>query len=213
MRRVLTRMVLITGAAAALALAVRDRVATRVARGLDAPVHALADAARTLSPRPTTAAPPAAPNSAPSAAPCASSALLPGLPTLPLLPTLPTLPLLPSLPTRPAPGKLAKAAPAKPHRITRKELEDAIATRVSGASAVLVRDVDGGPAGLRLGGVSRLAPFGVQEGDVLVSANGMPLRTPDEALAALGSLKDASRVVVVLRRGSSSYAVPIELGD
>lgn len=198
MTRVLARLILVTGAAAAFALAVRDPAASRVARALDAPVRALADAASKLSPRVDAPPPTAAPRgdlALPPPAPSTSSSSF-GAPTTPS-----------------AAKKAAKAAPAKPWRVTRKEIEDAIATRVSGAKAVLVRDPDGKPAGLRLGGVARLAPFGVQEGDVLMSANGLPLRTPDEALAALGSLKDASRVVVVLRRGQGTYAVALELAD
>ena len=77
----------------------------------------------------------------------------------------------------------------------------------------MVRNEAGQPIGLRLTGVGRLAPYGVRDGDVLISANGLPLRTPEESLAALGKLQDAKRVVVVLGRGTATYAVPIELAD
>ena len=86
-------------------------------------------------------------------------------------------------------------------------------TRLDGARAALVRDDAGHPVGLRLTGVGKLAPFGVHDGDILISANGFPLRTSDEALAALGKLQDAKRVIVSLRRGAATYSVPVELVD
>lgn len=189
--KVVMRLVLLAGAAALIALFVRAPLAARVACSLAAPVRALAELIPVA--RVAVAAP--------------ASTMLPMLPPpieaqVPLLPT-------PVVPKRVA----AKSPPAKPHVVTRKEVEDAIATRLSGANAVLVRGEDGKPLGLKLSGVGRLAPFGVRDGDVLVAANGMPLRSADEALAALGALKDAKHVTVSLRRGTGTYAVPLELED
>ena len=50
-----------------------------------------------------------------------------------------------------------------------------------------------------------------RDGDVLVSANGLPIRTADEGLAAIGKLQQATQVVAVFRRGASSYAVTLDL--
>ena len=112
-----------------------------------------------------------------------------------------------------APTPTKKTAPAG-LVVTRAEVEDAIATKCHGVRASLVRDGDGAPIGLALHRVGALARFGVSEGDVVIAANGHPLRTPDEALAALGALKDASRVSVALRRGDATYVVTVEVaGD
>jgi membrane-associated protease RseP (regulator of RpoE activity) len=190
--RVLARLVLLAGAAALVALLVRDAVATRVARALAGPVRALV----ALAPRIRIAV---------AAAPSGT--------ILPLLPQH-ELPHVPLLPTPIAPKRVAAhAAPAKRHVVTRKEVEEAIATRLSGANAVLVKDEDGKPLGLRLTGVGRLAPFGVRDGDILVAANGLPLRTADEAISALGALKDSKHVTVTLRRGAGSYSVPLDLEE
>ncbi len=190
--KVATRLILLAGAAAVIALLLRDALATRIARTLVEPARALA----ALTP------------SARAVAPAPSPTILPLLPT-------PSAPVVPPPPAKP----LAKPAAPKPsasvkaHVVTRKEVEDAIANRLSGANAVLVKGADGKPLGLRLSGVSRLAPFGVQEGDILVSANGLPLRTADEAIAALGALKDEKHVVFSLRRGDIAYSVPLDLAE
>lgn len=193
--RVLLRLVLLAGAAAALALVVREPLATRVAKAVTPGARALAELAPT-------------PRGRASAAPT----LVPLLPSTQPAPVTPA-PVVPLLPQPPIKHAQKAPAPLKRHVVTRKELEDAIASRVGGANAVLVRDADGKPAGLRLSGVGRLAPFGVAEGDVLVAANGLPLRNADEALAALGALKDAKHVTVTLRRGAGTYSVPIDLDD
>lgn len=196
MIRVGVRVLLLSGAAAALALVTRDRLAARVTPLVDRPVHALAFAARELVPRMRPTPPPLAPQ--------------PFVPALPVEgPRAQVVLGKPAAKTMPA----ANDAPHTIARITRKELESAIANGLPGASAVLVKDDDGKPAGLRLAGVGKLAPFGIHDGDVLVSANGLPLRSADEALAALGGLKDAHHVVVVLRRGTSAYSVPVDLVD
>ncbi len=196
MIRVAVRALLLSGAAAALALAVRDPLARRLLPQLAGPTAALAHAARGVSPRPRVGAPPPAPP--PFVVPRASVEQ-----ALPLAPVS----------GKPSPGPHASKPSSGAHIVTRKQLEDALANGLPGASALAVKDEDGKPAGLRLSGVSRLASFGVRDGDVLVSANGLPLRNGDEALAALGALKDAQRVVVVLRRGAGAYSVPVELAD
>lgn len=197
MIRVGVRVLLLSGAAAALALVTRDRLAARVTPLVDRPVHALAFAAREIIPRVR-----------PTSAPLAPQPFVPPVES----------PRAQVVLAKPA-GKAKPATKGAPQtttsitRITRKELESAIANGLPGASAVLVKDDDGKPAGLRLAGVGKLAPFGIHDGDVLVSANGLPLRSADEALAALGGLKDAHHVVVVLRRGTSAYSVPVDLVD
>jgi hypothetical protein len=95
--------------------------------------------------------------------------------------------------------------------VTRAEVEDAIATKCHGVKATLVRDDAGAPIGLALHRVGPLARFGVAEGDVLVAANGQSLRTPDEALAALGAMKDATRVSIALRRGDATYVITVQV--
>lgn len=195
------RLLLLAGAAATAALLVRGPLAARIGRTIDAPVHELAAAAQSLRPAPPLLkilprhdAPPRA--------------------IVPMLPT-PGEPSPPSAKGGGVPAAAAKPMPSAPkaHVVTRAELDDALANRLSGARAVLVRDEAGRPAGLALHGVAPLARFGVRDGDVLVSANGLSLRSPDEALAALGSLEHAKRVVVTLRRGGLAYSVPVELAD
>ena len=96
--------------------------------------------------------------------------------------------------------------------VTPVELDEALKTRLGGATTRPIRDDAGRVVGLSLHGVSRLARFGVAEGDRLVSANGLSLRTPDEALAALGALQHEKRVTFVLARGTARYAVTVVLG-
>jgi hypothetical protein len=123
----------------------------------------------------------------------------------------------PTAPTpRTTPTTNARKAPAEArarHAITRADVEAAVADRMGGASTTLARDEDGQPVGLALHGVSRLARFGVRDGDVLVSANGMPLRTPDEGLRALGALEHAREVTVGFRRGEGSFYVHVAVED
>jgi S1-C subfamily serine protease len=179
----------LAGAAAAVALAVRDPLAKRVLRAID--VHDLAEHAAMLAPR-TTATP--APTPPPVALP-------------------PAPPAVSIAPPRVAMAKTNKTEKAKAttFEVTRAELEDAVAKRGFGAQATVVRDDAGAPLGLALHRVGAFARFGVAEGDLLVSANGLPLRTGDEALAALGKLGESRAITVVLRRGDRSYAVPITL--
>lgn len=198
--KVVVRLILLAGLAAVVALFVREPLAGRVGRRLAGATGALS----LLAPNPA----------APSAA--APHAMLPMLPD-PSGSTAPILPILPlarsAAPAPAAKHTAAKKPAAKPLVVTRKEVEDAIATRLSGVRAVLVRDAEGKPLGLRLSRVSRLSAFGVQEGDVLISANGLPLRTADEAASALGVLKDATRVTFALRRGDSTFGIPLELAE
>lgn len=187
--RVLVRLILLAGVAAAVALVIRDSVATRVARALEEPVSEVL----ALIPVVRHAAPP------------------------PVQPAVVAPARVAAAPVVITPRTIKPAAkkPSTPavHLVTRKDVESAMETRLSGLRAVLVRDDAGKPLGLRLNGVSRLASFGVQDGDVLVSANGYPLRTADECATAVGALKDFKRVTFVLRRGDSGYAVTLELAD
>ena len=125
--------------------------------------------------------------------------------------TPPPAPALTSAKTPPSKTPKKQAAPAL--TVTRVEVEDAIATKCHGVKATLMRDENGAPIGLALHRVGPLARFGVAEGDVLVAANGQSLRTPDEALAALGAMKDATRVSVALRRGNATYVVTVQVAD
>ncbi len=191
---VLVRLLLLSGAAAAISLALREPLARRVSARVAPHVTELASASRRFAPSPR---------------------MLPLLPSAPA-PMLPFVPPVASYaPIVPVPLPHKKAAKTVPsaQKITRQQLDEAIASRLDGARATLVRNEAGQPIGLRLTGVGRLAPYGVRDGDVLISANGLPLRTPEESLAALGKLQDAKRVVVVLGRGTATYAVPIELAD
>lgn len=188
--RVLVRLVLLSGAAAAIALMVREPLARRVSARFAPHVVDLAQASRNIAPRAT---------------------VVLSLPP-PILPPPPPA----HTPIVAVPIHKHVAAPkaaASSTVLSRAQIEDAIATRVGGARATLVRDDGGQPIGLRLSNVGLLAPYGVREGDILVSANGLALRTPDEAVAALGKLQNARHVVVGFRRGPTSYAIPIDLVD
>jgi hypothetical protein len=186
--RVIVRLVMLCGAAAALALVVRHSIADRLVVRVDGATRFAAESSRLLIPRASSPAVVTAPK--PFVPMAAASAIDP-------------VPIVTGKPR-------SKPATAN-HAVTKSELEHAVETRLSGASARLVRDASGKPLGLRLDGVARLAPFGVHDGDVLLSANGLPLRSADEALAALGALKDARHVVVVLQREATRYSVPIDL--
>jgi S1-C subfamily serine protease len=100
---------------------------------------------------------------------------------------------------------------APPPRVTRSEIDDAIAHKLDGASAKLVRDGDGAPIGLAIQRPGRLARLGVATGDVLYAANGVRIRTPDEGLAALAQLEKAAQVVVTFHRGDASYAIVVDI--
>lgn len=194
MIRVGVRLVLLAGAAATLALFARESLCRLALPRLDAPVHALSHAARTIAPRPVVA-------SAPDAPP-------------PFVPPIVTeAPRAELAPPKPMAKKVTPAKQQNVTHITRKELEEAIQHGLPGASALAVKDDEGKPLGLRLAGVGRLAPFGVHEGDVLVSANGHPLRNADEALSALGALEHATHVVVAFRRGATAFSIPVDLVD
>ncbi len=125
----------------------------------------------------------------------------------------------PSALSAPAPRFMAtKKAPmpkvgASGFVVTQAELDDALSSRLGGATTRPIRDEAGRVIGLSVHGVSRLAKFGVVDGDRLVSANGLSLRTPDEALAALGALQHEKRVTFTLARGSSRYTVTVELAQ
>jgi hypothetical protein len=64
---------------------------------------------------------------------------------------------------------------------------------------------DGQPSGFRLSGIRSDGPFaklGLHSGDVLVSANGFDITSPDRVLEAYGKLKDSSHLALGLVRGS-----------
>jgi hypothetical protein len=204
-RAVMIRTVLLAGAAAGLALATRDLQVRAIASSLEGTGGAIADVAQRLPEPPSTdVVVRAEPIETVTVPPFAKPA--------------------PSIDAAVAPKRLlVKAAPKTlpprlgtttlPFRITRAELDAALASKCSGARTKLARDESGKPVGLALYATGALARFGVQDGDVLVSANGYPLRTPEDAFTAVAELKDATRVTVVLRRGSASYALTAELAS
>jgi S1-C subfamily serine protease len=188
MRGVVVRLVLLAGAAAGTALFVREPLARRLSKLLDPSVQALAVEARSI-------VPPAAPVHEPVVAtPPPAIAML-----------APEKPIVVAKVTPKSTKKSADHPKPNAFVVSAKELEAGIAAHGWGARAVAVKD------GLELHSVGKFARFGVSEGDVLVSANGYSLRTADDALAALGKLGDSRSIVVVLRRGEKSYAVPLEL--
>ncbi|MBK7398364.1 MAG: hypothetical protein IPJ34_19235 [Myxococcales bacterium] len=191
---VAARLLGLTVIAAALALGVRQAALALVpslARPLaEVAAHAAASTPA-VAPSPASSAPPSVTASVSIAAP----------PPTPRKATL----LPPKKPT----DSGAKA----PLRVTQAELDEALASRCGGASTRPVRDENGKVIGLALHGVGKLGKFGVQDGDRLVSANGLPLRTPDEALAALGALQHETKVVFVLQRGAAKIAIAVELGS
>jgi len=203
LRRIVLRSVLLAGLAAGLALAARERLVEMVAHRFEDAGGALAIVAQKL---------PTASREVHDDVVDVQTCTLPPVETV----TLPTLASTsaapPGKPNLPIKTKQTKAAAAiAPLRVTRAEVDAAIASKAFGAKTKLARDESGKLVGLALFGTGGLARFGVQDGDVLVSANGYPLRTPEEAFAAVGALKDATRVTVVLRRGAGSYALSAEL--
>jgi general secretion pathway protein C len=63
---------------------------------------------------------------------------------------------------------------------------------------------DGQPAGLRLFGIRPGGPLtriGLENGDLLTAVNGLPLTSPDAALAAYTSLRTATHVSLSVERG------------
>lgn len=60
-----------------------------------------------------------------------------------------------------------------------------------------------------LAGYARAA--GIRPGDVLLSANGRPLRNADDALDAFIASRHANRVALQFRRGDGRFTVNVEL--
>lgn len=118
----------------------------------------------------------------------------------------------PASSARPARAPMPKV-PLRPlvRHVSRAELDAAIDHGVGSASLSSVAGDDGRPIGLRVKSPGDLAVLGVQAGDVLVSANGLPIDTADRALAALGKLRDARTLNVVFRRGESTYALSADV--
>ncbi|NBP51144.1 MAG: PDZ domain-containing protein, partial [Actinobacteria bacterium] len=54
---------------------------------------------------------------------------------------------------------------------------------------------------------------GLQPGDVLVSIDGVPLRTQDELIGAVGSRSPGDEVTIVARRGGTEFSRTVELVD
>lgn len=209
--RVGVRLLLLAGAAATTTLLARSALERKVGRRVDDAIGALAALTRALpAPREVDTSPalPPMPASLASAiaSTIASSAADP--------PTVPTAPPAPPTagPKRPPPRPSAERGP-RSVPVSRAEVDAAIANKCGGVRATPARDDDGVPIGFALRNVGALARFGVQEGDVLVAAAGHALRTPDEAFAALGALKDADRVTFVLRRGGATYGVTLALDE
>lgn len=199
MKRVAARLLALAAVAAALALGVRW-AALRLAPHLARPVAELAQGvpsvvtASSASAGPSTPKPESAPStsSSPAGAPSHGAA--------------------PSKGVKPPRVAHAKAAHGpSPIHITQAELDEALAGRCGGASTRPVRDGAGNVVGLSLHSVGSLGRYGLLSGDRLVSANGLPLRTPDEALAALGALQHATKVVFVFQRGDTKFSVAVEL--
>ena len=218
-RRVLIRGFLLAAVAAAIALASRSLLVRLVAHRFEDASDALAEVAHrlpapgrelvvplALPPVETITVPPLASTDAQPPEASTNPSLNPSL-------SAGSLSAGSSASTSPSmKGQKAKlVVPTPPLRVTRAEVDAAIAAKMFGARTKLARDASGKPVGLALYGTGALARFGVQDGDVLVSANGFSLRTPEDAFAALGSLKDAQRVTVVLQRGTGSYAVSVEV--
>lgn len=68
--------------------------------------------------------------------------------------------------------------------------------------------------GYRIVSTDRMGLFraaGIAPGDTLVGVDGMPLRSPDEALDALSRLRGATRATFEFTRGGARYTVPVEL--
>lgn len=87
--------------------------------------------------------------------------------------------------------------------------------RVALAGVSITPPGEGGVAdGYRVVSVDRMGLFraaGIAPGDVLIGVDGMPLRSPDDALDALSRLRRATRATFVFQRGATRYQVPVEL--
>lgn len=87
--------------------------------------------------------------------------------------------------------------------------------RVALAGVSITPPGEGGVSdGYRVVSTDRLGLFraaGIAPGDVLVGVDGMPLRSPDDALDALSRLRGATRATFVFQRGATRYQVPVEL--
>lgn len=87
--------------------------------------------------------------------------------------------------------------------------------RVALAGVAITPPGEGGVSdGYRVERVDRLGLFraaGIAPGDVLIGVDGMPLRSPDDALDALSRLRGATRATFLFQRGATRYQVPVEL--
>jgi hypothetical protein len=204
--RVTLRATLVAGAAAMTALASRGSIADRVAARVVPAVGRMATRAPSLV------------REEPPPPPPLTTQPLPPPPNVPLAPPLP-----PSAAPKPSVAKSSAPTSAKttagPAHVSRAEVETAIGTKLGGASAKLARDSEGHPLGLELQGVGTAARFGVREGDILVAANGHPLRNAEEGFAALGAIfpdggkrpTGPTHVVFTFKRGAAWYSVPVEV--
>jgi hypothetical protein len=198
--RVLVRLALLAVAAAACAALAQGVMVNHVAPTIGALLAQLPPApAATESVAEAAADSASAP--APAPAPAAASAPAPA-PAPSLLPRI--------VAARPIASASARPVGSMPH-LSRGEIDDAIAHKLDGASAKLVRDGGGAPIGLAIQRPGRLARLGVATGDVLYTANGVRIRTPDEGLAALAQLEKSEHVVVTFHRGDASYAIVVDI--
>ncbi len=202
--RVPVRAIVLAGAAAALALLGRDALFRALTPSIDDGAAALAEVTSAL-PKPGKTL------TLPLHAPVVEELTL-GAPELSReVAQAKPQPFAKPSAKREAPRVAAKTAPTPVTVVTRAEVEAAIANRLGGARTKLVRDEDGAVVGLAVFGAGPLARFGVVDGDILVSANGYSLRTPSDALAALGALRDATKITVVFRRGDARYALSADI--
>jgi general secretion pathway protein C len=74
---------------------------------------------------------------------------------------------------------------------------------ISRSARIIPELRDGKPAGLRLRSVQQggpIARLGLQDGDLVQAVNGLPLGSPEQAVAAFSQLKTAARVSVLIER-------------
>ncbi len=86
--------------------------------------------------------------------------------------------------------------------------------RLAAAARIVPAIQDGKPAGFKMYAIrptSFFARIGFQNGDTLVSINGMALTSPDKALEAYTKVRDATQLVVGLLRRGTPLEIKIQI--
>jgi hypothetical protein len=195
--RVLVRLLLLAGVAAATALLLRARIA-RLAEGEVARAVGAFARSRTVVAKPATAVP------------RPEESKVQHVTAVPVAAANPSA-QVPAV----RPARVPASTPAQVGRpvLSRAEIRDVIAAGGAGIRVAPVRNGAGAIEGYALRQVGGLSRYGLAEGDLVLRANGAPVRNADEALAALGAAERAGRADLVLVRGGAQIALSFDLSD